>query len=68
MKTKKQKSQKKCAIKGKIKFEDFKYFLEATQHENIRNQREKNKVDVDSLRRDQKEFIKNNKFKLKSQQ
>ena len=33
-----------------------------------RNQLEKNKVNVDSLKEDQKEFIKDNKLILKSQQ
>ena len=30
---KKQKAQKKCALKRKLKFEDYKYCLEATQLE-----------------------------------
>ena len=42
-------------------------FLEATQLENKINKLEKNKVDVDSLRENYKDFIKNNKLILKSQ-
>ena len=42
-------------------------FLEATQLENKIKKLEKNKVDVDSLRENYKEFIKNNKLILKSQ-
>ena len=40
----------------------------STEIENKINQLEKNKLDVDSLRENQKEFIKNNKLLLKSQQ
>ena len=42
-------------------------FLEASQLENKINKLEKNKVDVDSLRENYKDFIKNNKLILKSQ-
>ena len=48
MKKKKEK-QKKCVIKGKLKFEDYKHCLEATQLENKINQLEQIKPDVDSL-------------------
>ena len=42
-------------------------FLEASQLENKINKLEKNKDDVDSLRENYKDFIKNNKLILKSQ-
>ena len=56
MKTKNQQS-KKFVIKRELKFEDYKHCLEATQLENKTNQLGKNK-----------EFIKNSKLILKSQQ
>ena len=65
MKVKRQKTQKKCVIKRKPKFEDYKNCLEATQTENKINHLEKSKIDVDSLKEDQKEFMKNNKLLLK---
>ena len=42
-------------------------FLEASQLENKINKLEKNKVDVDGLRENYKDFIKNSKLILKSQ-
>ena len=66
---KKAKGTKKCVIKRKLKFEDYKNYLEAGQIENKINRLEKNKIDVDSLKEDLKEFIKkNNKLILKTQQ
>ena len=61
---KKAKDTKKCVIKRKIKFQDYKNFLEAAQIKNKINHLERNKIDVDGL----KEFIKNNKLILKTQQ
>ena len=58
---KKAKGTKKCVIKRKIKFENYKNCLEATQLENKIKYLEKNKIDIDSI----KEFIKNNKSILK---
>ena len=55
MKIKKQKPQK--SVKKKIKFDDNKHCLEATQLENKTNQLEKNKVNTDSLGENHKEFI-----------
>ena len=52
---KKTKGTKKCVIKTKLKFQDYKNCLEAAQIENKINHLEKNKIDVDSL----KKFIKN---------
>ena len=56
-KIKKAKGTKECVIKRKLKFEDYKNCLEATQLENKINQLENHK-----------EFIKNSKLRLKSQQ
>ena len=61
---KKAKSTKKCVIKIKLKFGNYKNCLEATQLVNKINYLEKNKIDMDSI----KEFIKNNKSILKIQQ
>ena len=61
---KKAKGTKKCVMKRKLKFENYKNCLEATQLENKINYLEKNKIHIDSI----KEFIKNNKSMLKIQQ
>ena len=55
---KKTKDTKKCVIKRKFKFENYKNCLEATHLENKINHLEKNKIDPDILKKDQKEFIK----------
>ena len=55
---KKVKGTKKCVIKGTLKFEYYKIFLGTTQLENKIKHEEKNKIDVDSLKEDHKEFIK----------
>ena len=65
---KKSKSAKKCAIKRKVKFQDYKNCLEAAQIEWKINYLEKKKIDEDSLKEDQKSFVKNNKLILKIQQ
>ena len=52
---KKAKGTKKCVIKRKLKFENYKNCLEANQLENKINYLEKNKTDIDSI----KEIIKN---------
>ena len=64
MKIKKAKDTKKCVIKRKLKFGDYKNCLEAPQIENKINHLEKNKIDIDSP----KEFIKNKRLILKRQQ
>ena len=46
----------------------FRSSLEAVQIKNKINYLSKNKIDVDSLKKDPKEFIKNNKLILKTQQ
>ena len=48
-----------CVIKRKIEFQGYKNCSEAAQIENKRNYLEKNKIEVDSVKEDQKEFIKN---------
>ena len=64
MTIKKQKAQKKCVIKRKFKFENYKNCLEAIQLENKINYLEKNKTDINSIG----EFRKNKKSTLKIQQ
>ena len=65
---KKENGSKKCTIKRKLKFTDYKICLEAPQIENKISHLEKIKIDADSLKEDHKEFIKNNKLILKTQQ
>ena len=43
--------------KRKLKFQDYKSCLEAVRSENKINHLEKNKIDADSLKGDEKEFI-----------
>ena len=50
MKIKKQKAERKCVIKRKLNFEDYKTCLEATQIENKINHLDKNKNDANSLK------------------
>ena len=52
---KKPKSTKKCVIKRKLKYENYKNRLKATQLENKINHLEKNKTYIDSI----KKIIKN---------
>ena len=61
---KKSKKHKKCIIKRKLKFEDYKNCLEEPQIENKLNQLEQTKIYVGSL----KELTKNNKLILKNRQ
>ena len=57
---KKTKGTKKCIIKRKVKFEDFKGGLETTQLENTINHLEKKNWDC--FKNDHEDFIKNNKL------
>ena len=59
---KKANGKKKCVIKRKLKFQDYKNCLRATQIENIKNYLEKKEIDVDCLKEDK------NKGILKAQQ
>ena len=62
------KKTKACVIKTKFKFEYYKNCLEVTQLQNKMNYLEKNKIEKESIKKNQKEFIKNNKSILKIQQ
>ena len=62
---KKSKGTKNCIIKRKHKCRDYKNCSEAAQIGKKINYLQKNKFDVDSLKEDKKEFIKNNKPILK---
>ena len=64
---KKAKSTKKCVMKRKLKFENYKNCLEATLFKTKINYLEKNEINIDSLKKNHKEFIKNNKSILKRQ-
>ena len=65
---KKAKGTKKYVIKIKVKFENYKICLEATQLDNKINYLEKIKINIDNPKKDKKEFIKNNKLILKAKQ
>ena len=70
-KDKKAKDTKKCVTKRKVKFDNCKNYLEATQLDNKINHLEKNKISIDSfllLQKKHEEFIKSNKLILKTQQ
>ena len=64
---KKAKGTKKCVIKRKLKFQDYKNCLEAAQIERKINYLRHKQIDVCSLKEDQKEFVKNNKLILEQQ-
>ena len=64
---KKSKDIKKCVIK-KLKFENHKNCLEATELDNKRNSLEKYEINVNSLKKDHEESIKNNMLILNTQQ
>ena len=66
MKIKKQKPKKKCFIKRKLKFKDYKNCLKAAKMENKISHLEENKIVVGSLKEDEKRFVKNNKLILKN--
>ena len=61
---KKAKIIKKCVIKWKAKFENYKNCLEVTQFE----KEKKKEIHIDSIKENHKEFIKNNKSISKTQQ
>ena len=62
------KHTKNCVTKRKLKFENYKNCLEGTQRDQKINYLEKSEVNVDSLKKDHKELIKNNKLILQTQQ
>ena len=67
MKTKKQKAKKKCVIKRKIKFRYYKNCWEENQNDTKINHLQEKEINIYSLKKDYKEFIKNHKLKLKRQ-
>ena len=62
------KDTKKCVIKRKLKFQDYKNCLEAAKIQRKINYLRKNKTDVDRIKEYQKEFVKNSEIILKTQQ
>ena len=68
MKIKRAKSTEKCVIKRRLKYENYKNYLEATKLENKIKNLDKEKINIDSLEKNHKEFIRNNKSILKTQQ
>ena len=64
----KTKGTKKIVIKRNRRFEDYKNCSDAAQTENKVNHLEKNKIDVDGFKKDQKDFMKNTKLILKTKQ
>ena len=58
LRAKKLKGTKKCDIKRKLKFENYKKCLEATQLDNKINYLQKIEINKDSIRKVHKEFIK----------
>ena len=54
---KKAESTKRCVIKRNLKFQDYKNCLAEAQIENKINHSEKNRTEVDSLKRIHKEII-----------
>ena len=58
---KKAKDTKKCVVKRKLKSEDYKLCLKATQHKPL-NYLEKNNLNVDNIPRNHTDFIKNSKL------
>ena len=62
---KRAKGTKTCVIKGRLKFKNYKNCFEANELDNKINYLEKYEINVDSLKKDHKEFIKNNELLLK---
>ena len=67
VKVKRQKAKKKCVIKRKLEFKNYENCLEAAQLENKINHLEKN-IDIDHIKENHNEFIRNNKSILKTLQ
>ena len=65
---KKEIGTKNHVVKRKLKFENYKNCLETTQLENKINYLENKEINIDSVKKDHKEFIRNNKLMLKTQQ
>ena len=67
MNVKKAKGTNNCVVKRKLKFQDYEKCLKAGQIINTVNYLEKKGINIDSLKEDKKQFIKN-ELLLKSQQ
>ena len=63
---KKTKRTKKCVIKRKLKFENYKNCFEATQFDKKINHLEKKKIDIDNFNKDHKEFTKKQQINIKN--
>ena len=63
VKINKQRTQKKCVIKRKLKFQNYKNCLESASLDN-----KINKTNIDCLKKHNKKLIRNNKLILKTQQ
>ena len=68
VKIKKAKGTKKCVKKRKLKVENYKNCFEATSLDSKVKYLEKNEINIDSLKNVRKEFIKDNKLILKTQE
>ena len=68
VKIKKVKGTKTSVIKRKLNVQNYKNSLEATQLQNKINYLEKNKININSLKKHHKQLIRNNKSILKTQQ
>ena len=68
VKIKKAKGTKKCVKKRKLKVENYKNCFEATSLDNKVKYLEKNEINIDSLKNVHKEFIKDKKLILKTQE
>ena len=68
MSIKKSEGTKKCVIKRKLKFQDYKNCLKASQIISKVNYLEKKKVNIGYLKEDQRKFIEKKKITLKTQQ
>ena len=60
----KAKDRKKSVMKRKLKFEHYENCLEVIQLDSKINHIERNEIDINSLKKDLKELIKNNKLIL----
>ena len=60
VKIKKAKRTKMCVIRRKLLFENYKSCLEAIQFENNINHLENNKININSLYKNYREFLRNN--------
>ena len=65
---KKAKGTKSCVIIRKLKFQDYKNCLKASQVINTVNYLEKTDINADCFKEDQRKFVEKNKLVLKTQQ